>query len=122
MIGFDLLQDVTPLPFVDWDAIAPMVVFVVLILVAGGVLVLRPLVNRLGPLFEAMTREKIEGRSSEDVRAIRDSVELMAQRLDLLEERQAFTENLLGASRKNPGEIPAASGRPEEIPAARKDA
>lgn len=89
------------------DDLAPMIIFVVFFLVAGAVAILRPLVTRLGPLIEAMTREKVEGRSGDDLRAIRDSLDMMAQRIDLLEERQAFTESLLGSGRQKVSELPA---------------
>ena len=79
------------------EILAPMVVAVVLIVVSAGVLLLRPLVTRLAPLLEALTREKLEGRSGHDLDALRTSMEMLHRRLDMLEERQSFTDALLSS-------------------------
>ncbi|MDH3223139.1 MAG: hypothetical protein OEO23_05445 [Gemmatimonadota bacterium] len=79
----------------DWEFIAPMIVGVVFSLTAGGVLVLRPIAKRLGDLLEVMAREKAS-LPAEELRHLRDSFETMSQRLALMEERQDFTERLLG--------------------------
>ncbi len=79
----------------DWEFIAPMIVGVVFFLTAGGVLVLRPIAKRLGDLLEVMAREKAS-LPAEELRHLRDSFETMSQRLALMEERQDFTERLLG--------------------------
>ena len=79
----------------DWEFVAPMIVGVVFFLTAGGVLVLRPIAKRLGDLLEVMAREKAS-LPAEELRHLRDNFETMAQRLALMEERQDFTERLLG--------------------------
>ena len=79
----------------DWEFLAPMVVGVTMILTTGGVLVLRPIAKRLGALLEVMAREKAS-LPIEEIRLLRDSVDTVHQRLSLIEERQDFTERLLG--------------------------
>lgn len=84
---------------IDWDAVAPMIVAIVLFVTVGGVLVLRPISKRVGDLLEAMAREKRAGLEN-DVSQIRDLLETMNARLQLMEERQDFTERLLSGERK----------------------
>jgi hypothetical protein len=83
----------------DWDAIAPMIVGVVFFLTVGGVIILRPIAKQLGGLLEAMAQEKQSGLQN-DVSQIRDLLETMNGRLQLLEERQDFTERVLAGPRK----------------------
>ena len=78
-----------------WEAIAPMVVAIVMFLTIGGVLVLRPIAKHLGAYLEALTRQHLEGGPREDVSQLRDILDTMNQRLTLMEERQDFTERLL---------------------------
>ena len=92
----------------NWEAIVPMIVGVVLIITVGGVVLLKPLTSRLVELIDVMTREKGEGRLARDVDHIRDLVETTNSRLALLEERQDFTDRLL-ASRER--EIPRLPGQ-----------
>lgn len=82
----------------DWSAIAPMIVFVVLFLTVGGVAVLRPIAKQLGSLLEAMAREKQSGVQV-DVSRLHELLETMNARLHLLEERQEFTDRLLTGNR-----------------------
>lgn len=79
----------------EWEFIAPMVLGVVMFLTIGGVLVLRPIATRLGSLLEVMARERA-ALPPEELRHLRDSMETINQRLSLMEERQDFTERLLG--------------------------
>ena len=78
----------------DWEFIAPMIIAVVGILTGGGVLVLRPISKRIGELLDVYAREKQGGMAGE-VHQIRDLLETMNARLQLLEDRQDFTERLL---------------------------
>jgi hypothetical protein len=78
----------------DWEAIAGMAVGVVFILTVGGVLILRPIAKRLGDLLELYARDRHSGLQG-DVAQIRDLLETMNGRLQLMEERQDFTEKLL---------------------------
>lgn len=84
---------------IDWEAVAPMIVAIVLFITVGGVLVLRPISKRVGDLLEAMAREKRSGLEN-DVSQMRDLLETMNARLQLMEERQDFTERLLSGERK----------------------
>jgi hypothetical protein len=81
---------------VDWGNIAPMIVGVTLIVTVGGVMVLRPIAKKLGGLMELYARDKQSGVEME-VHQLRDVVETMNARLQLMEERQDFTERLLAA-------------------------
>jgi hypothetical protein len=80
----------------DWDLIAPMIVSVVLILTVGGVAVLRPIAKRVSDLLELYARDRHSGVESE-VHQIRDLLETMNARLQLMEDRQDFTERLIGS-------------------------
>lgn len=77
------------------ETLAPMVFAVVLTLTIGGVILLKPIANKLGTLLEAMAKEKREPRLTEELVHIRDLLETMTGRLALLEERQDFTDALL---------------------------
>ena len=87
----------------DWDNIAPMIVGVVLILTVGGVAVLRPIAKRISELLELYARDKHSGLEN-DVTQIRDLLETMNARLQLMEERQDFTDRLLTGPKKTEGE------------------
>ncbi len=84
---------------IDWDNIAPMIVAVVLILTVGGVAVLRPIAKRISELLELYARDKQTGLEN-DVGQIRDLLETMNARLQLMEERQDFTDRLLTGQKK----------------------
>ena len=85
------------------DAVAPMVIFVVLALSAAGTLILR------GPLGRALAK-RIEGTKSadeetvqrqEEVEARLQSLELIQERILELEERLDFAERLLAGQRSS---------------------
>jgi hypothetical protein len=80
----------------EWEFIAPMVVSVVLILTVGGVVLLRPIAKRLSELVELYAHDRQSGVHSE-LGQMRDLLETMSARLQLLEERQDFTERLLSS-------------------------
>ena len=84
----------------DWDVVAPMFVAVVFILTTGGVLILRPIARRLSDLVELYARDKESGLHSE-VGQMRDLLETMNARLQLMEDRQDFTERLLAPGDKD---------------------
>jgi hypothetical protein len=71
---------------------------VTLILTTGGVMVLRPIAKRLGAIMELYARDKQSGVEME-LHQVRELVETMGARLQLLEERQDFTDRLLTAPR-----------------------
>lgn len=79
----------------EWEFIAPLIMSVVLILTVGGVLILRPIARHLGALLEAMTRERLDGARNQELFHLRELMETMSQRLQLMEERQEFTDRLL---------------------------
>jgi hypothetical protein len=84
----------------DWEFLAPMVVAVVLILTVGGVAVLRPIAKRISELIELYARDRQSGLVGE-VSQMRDLLETMNARLQLLEERQDFTERLLSSGERS---------------------
>lgn len=90
----------------DWEEIAPMIVAVVFIVTTGAVVILRPIAKRLTDLIELYSRDRQTGLGG-DVQHIRDLLETMNARLQLMEERQDFTERLLtpGEKEKRP-ELP----------------
>lgn len=101
----------------DWEYIAPMIVLVVAILTVGGVAVLRPIAKRVSDLLELYARDRHSGLEN-DVSQMRDLLETMNSRLQLMEERQDFTERLLtsgdserAAARSVPGDRAAAGQR-----------
>ena len=82
-----------------WEDIAPMVVAVVFIVTTGAVVILRPIAKRLTDLIELYSRDRQTGIGG-DVQHIRDLLETMNARLQLMEERQDFTERLLTSGEK----------------------
>jgi len=78
----------------DWSEIAPMVVAIVFILTVGGVAILRPIAKRVSELLELYARDRQSGLEN-DVSQMRDLLETMNARLQLIEERQDFTDRLL---------------------------
>jgi hypothetical protein len=83
----------------EWEYIAPMIMSIVFILTFGGVLILRPIAKRISELLELYARDRHSGIES-DVHHIRDLMETMSARLQLIEERQDFTERLLSSGEK----------------------
>ena len=98
-------------PMDVWEAIAPMVVAIVMFLTIGGVLVLRPIAKHLGAYLEALTRQQLEGDRQAEMHQLRDILETIDQRLHLLEERQDFNDRLL-QERARDGEFPKQLERP----------
>ena len=78
----------------EWEFIAPVLVTTVLSITVGGVMVLRPIAKRVGDLIELYVRERQDGLQG-DIHHTRDLLETMNARLQLLEDRQDFTERLL---------------------------
>ena len=77
------------------DVIAPMIFAVILTLTIGGVILLKPIANKLGHLLEAMAKERSGPQSGSELSHIRDLLETTNARLTLLEERQDFSDALL---------------------------
>ena len=89
--------------------IAMMVFTVIMALImfgsVAGTVLLYPLVKRLGGYLEAKSEEAraLAGRSPEDLDRLFAGLESMGKRLKTLEERQEFTEKLLGKPREGGG-------------------
>ena len=79
----------------EWEFIAPMIVMVVSVLTIGGVMVLRPIAKRVGDLLELYARDRQSGLLG-DVGQLRELLETIDARLHLIEQRQDFSERLLG--------------------------
>jgi hypothetical protein len=82
---------------VDWEAIAAMITSVVLFVVVGAVVLLRPLAKRLGDLAEAFVLDRREGvpRLREELERTHELLQSQRERVALLEERLDFTEELV---------------------------
>jgi hypothetical protein len=78
----------------EWEFIAPMVIGSVMFITVGGVLVLRPISKKIGDLLEVYARDRNQGIEG-DVHQVRELLETMNARMQLLEDRQDFTERLL---------------------------
>lgn len=82
--------------------VAPMVMGVVFFVTTGLVLLLRPISTRLGKYLEVLAEERRRQLSQapvakDDVARIATLLESMDQRLAQLEDRQEFTDKLLGS-------------------------
>lgn len=77
------------------EIIGPMIFAIILTITIGGVILLKPIANKLGHLLEAMAKERSEPQLGAELGHIRDLLETTNARLSLLEERQEFTESLL---------------------------
>jgi len=94
----------------ELEIIAPMIMGIIFTLTVAGVILLKPIANKLGLLLEAMAKERQEPRAGEELGHIRELLETMNGRLALLEERQDFTDALLADPErrrlklKSPGE------------------
>ena len=92
------------------EVIAPMIFAIILTLTIGGVILLRPIANKLGHLLEAMAKERSEPQIGSELGHIRDLLETTNARLTLLEERQDFSDALL----HDPERRSARLGKPAE--------
>lgn len=84
---------------IEWEFLAPMVLGVTLCLSVAGVAILRPISKKLGTLLEAMALEKQSGVQN-DVQRLHALMESLDARLQLMEDRQDFTERLVADERK----------------------
>jgi hypothetical protein len=90
----------------DMEIIAPMLFAIILTLTIGGVILLKPIANKIGHLLEAMAKERSQPQLGEEIRHIRDLLETTNARLALLEDRQDFTEALLQDPEKRRARLP----------------
>jgi hypothetical protein len=93
----------------EWEFIAPMLVMLTLILTVGGVMVLRPIANRLGDLVEVLQQGRADPAIAQSLEHLTHLLEAQDRRLEALEERQRFTDDLL-ASRAEKA-LPGSPGR-----------
>ena len=94
---------------IAWEFIAPMFISTVFMLTIGGVILLRPIAKRIGLLLEVYAKEHESGLQGE-VGQLRDLMETMNARLQLLEERQDFTERLLSSGERRALPLDRVSG------------
>ena len=83
-----------------------MIITVILTLTVGGVILLKPIAKNIGNLLEAMAKERTEPQLGAELGHLRDLLETMSARLDLLEDRQDFTEALLQNPEKRKARLP----------------
>ncbi len=84
----------------EWDLIAPMVVALTLIGTAGGVYLLKPIMNRLGHLLEVMSKERLGELPLRSEDRQLELLESLNARMSLVEERLDFTDRLLSSADK----------------------
>lgn len=96
-----------------WEFIAPMVLGVVLVVTAGAVILLRPVSKRLGELLELMIEDRRKGERGGRAQLdhLAEVVETVQSRLALIEERQDFTDALLGRGEGEPVRLPRPAPR-----------
>ena len=92
----------------DPEMVAPMIIAVTFIVTVGGVAILRPITKRLADILELYTRDRQTGVQA-DVHQMRDLLETLNARMQLLEERQDFTERLLSEGERGKRALPGAS-------------
>jgi hypothetical protein len=87
-----------------------------LFLTVGAVLILRPITKKLGLLLEAIAKSKMgtPGDATAELTRIRGALEQMSKRLDLMDERQDFTERLVSSAQRRTARYEQA-GRPEPL-------
>ncbi len=77
--------------------LAPVIIAVTLILSVSGVLILRPIAKKLGGLFEAMSFERSNKASAQEVTRLTEAVSRLTDRMETLEDRQDFTERIMAS-------------------------
>jgi hypothetical protein len=87
---------------------------ITLSVVAGvaGVILLKPVSRHLGEFLEAKAEERraLGGRGLEEMRRLFETLERLEGRMELLEERQDFTERLLKGPRTGDPQKPGDEG------------
>ena len=79
---------------------------ITMFLCVAAVAILRPITTRLGGLLEAMTRAKIGAtgptppQDEAEMARLRNMMEHVSKRLDLIEERLDFTERLVDGGKR----------------------
>lgn len=78
------------------------VVGAVFFLTLGGVVLMRPIATRLSQFLEVLIEERRGGRGADSDARTRRLVDSLEARLDSLEHRVHFTEELLGSQDAHP--------------------
>jgi hypothetical protein len=86
---------------------------IVLFLSIAAVMILRPLTTRLGKLIEQMALQRAQYTASggAELAEMRVALDHLGKRLDLLDERQDFTERLVAERRVRAPTRPALSAQ-----------
>jgi hypothetical protein len=84
----------------DPNAVVGMAFTLILVALIGGIILLAPLSKRLGLLLEQKLQDKNVRASSDELRQLRERVQLVEDELRLLSERQQFTDSLLGRGKE----------------------
>jgi hypothetical protein len=99
----------------ELEIIAPLIIAVLLIITVGGVILLKPISNKLGNLLEAMAKERSNPpQIDSQLDRMNDLLETMNSRLSLLEERQDFTDALLADPERQRARLMRGMKEPEE--------
>jgi hypothetical protein len=95
----------------DPNALGGMLFTLLLTLIIVGAILTFPITRRLAAALELWVSEKRQGSlQSTDARALRDSIATLAERMERLEDRQLFLEELVERGSLNgtptPGTLP----------------
>lgn len=86
-----------------YEIVGIVIVLVTLILAPAAVFLLRPVSKHAGELLKQMARERRERRvPGDELDRLRSAVESLSERLQLVEERQEFTESVLRGPDREP--------------------
>jgi len=96
----------------ELEIIAPMIFATILTITVAGVILLKPLANKLGVFLEANSKEKQAPHLGHEIDQLRSLMETMDGRLSLLEERQDFTDALLTDPDRQRRRLGTADGGP----------
>jgi hypothetical protein len=93
--------------------LAPLIMGVTVTLSVAGVLILRPLMKRLGTILELRAKERHQAAqvSPDDITRLAQAVGRLTDRIEDLEERQDFAERLLASP---PSGGPGRLGEPRD--------
>ncbi|HET9440178.1 MAG TPA: hypothetical protein VFO52_08400 [Longimicrobiales bacterium] len=94
----------------DPNALAGMAFTLILAAMVGGVILLAPISKRLGLLLEQKLHEKNHRLATDELRQLKEHVQLLEDEVRQLSARQHFTDELLG------GKVPAISGQTPATP------
>lgn len=79
----------------DMTAVASMVMTIILVALIGGFVLLRPIAKRVGLLLEQKLQDRQSAAAIDEVRQLRERMQLLEEEVRLLNERQRFTDELI---------------------------